>query len=241
MVFYATNRHKSLSSHRALLRLYNNIHIVEIGHFRTKRQPREICHYVISMQYDLTPSCMWTTRDVTAKICRHRRILWVSEQLCTVSRLKQGILHFYYAFLFNKYTMYNIPEMTWVPITRTLRACKSNEDQARADAVARKLGTKKYKEFWSPAHSMSNSKVPLPSSIDNTTGETEIAKSWHNHYCNLLNSVKNDRHKNLVLEHISQVYFQDNMVVTASEVEAVIRSLSPGKAAGIDGLTSEHL
>ena len=77
----------------------------------------------------------------------------------------------------------------------SLRACKSNEDQARADAVARKLGTKKYKEFWSSAHSMSNNKVPLPSSIDNTTGETEIAKYWRNLYCNLLNSVTNDRHK----------------------------------------------
>ena len=31
------------------------------------------------------------------------------------------------------------------------------------------------------------------------------------------------------------------MVVTASEVEAVIRSLSPGKSGGLDGLTSEHL
>ena len=126
-----------------------------------------------------------------------------------------------------------------VPIT--LRACKSNEDQARADAVAWRLGTKKYKEFWSSAHSMSNNKVPLPSSIDNTTGETEIAEYCRNHYCNLLNGVKNDRHKNLVLDHISQVDFQDNMVVTASEVEAVIRSLSPGKSAGLDGLTSEHL
>ena len=52
---------------------------------------------------------------------------------------------------------------------------------------------------------------------------------------------KNDRHKSLVLEHITQVDIQDNMVVNASEVEAVIRSLSPGKSAGIDGLTSEHL
>ena len=73
------------------------------------------------MQYDLTPSCMKATRDVTAKFCRQRRILWVSEQLCSVSRLILGILHFYYAFLIYKYTMYNIPEMTWVPITSTLR------------------------------------------------------------------------------------------------------------------------
>ena len=64
---------------------------------------------------------MKATRDVTAKFCRHRRILWVSEQLCSVSRLILGILHFYYAFLIYKYTMYNIPEMTWVPITSTLK------------------------------------------------------------------------------------------------------------------------
>ena len=63
---------------------------------------------------------MKATCDVTAKFCRHRRILWVSEQLCSVSRLILGILHFYYAFLIYKYTMYNIPEMTWVPITSTL-------------------------------------------------------------------------------------------------------------------------
>ena len=123
----------------------------------------------------------------------------------------------------------------------SLGACKSNEDQARAAAVARMQGTKKYKYFWSSAHSMSKNKVPLPSSIDNTTGETEIAKYWRDHYCNLLNSVKNDRHKNLVLEHISQVDFLDNMVVHTSEVEALIKSLSPGKSAGLDGLTSAHL
>ena len=64
---------------------------------------------------------MKATRDVTAKFCRHRRILWVSEQLCSVSRLILGILHLYYAFLIYKYTMCNIPEMTWVPITSTLR------------------------------------------------------------------------------------------------------------------------
>ena len=73
-----------------------------------------------SMRYDLTPSCMKATRDVTAKFCRHRRILWVSEPLCSQSRLLLGILHFYYAFLIYKYSMYNIPEMTWVPITSTL-------------------------------------------------------------------------------------------------------------------------
>ena len=123
----------------------------------------------------------------------------------------------------------------------SLRACKSNKDQARAAAVATKQGTKKYKEFWSSAHSMSDNKVPLPSSTDNTTGETEIAKYWRNHYCNLLNSVKYDTHKNLALEHISQVDFLDNMVVRISEVDAMIRSLSPGKSTGIDGLTSAHL
>ena len=73
---------------------------------------------------------------------------------------------------------------------------------------------------------MCNKKVPLPSSIDNTTGKTEIAKYWRSHYCNLLKGVKNDMHKNLVLDHISQVDFQDIMVVNVSEVEAVIRSLS---------------
>ena len=125
MLFYATNRHKNGSSNRALLMPLNNITVVEIGHSWTTRQPKAICQYVISMQYDLTPSCMKATRDVTAKFCRHRRILWVSEQLCSVSRLILGILHFYYAFLIYKYTMYNIPEMTWVPITSTLSNCIS--------------------------------------------------------------------------------------------------------------------
>ena len=94
--------------------------VLEIGHPWTKRQSKAVCQYVISMRYDLTPSCMKATRDVTAKFSRHRRILWVSEQLCSVSRLILGILHFYHAFLIYKYTMYNIPEMTWVPITSKL-------------------------------------------------------------------------------------------------------------------------
>ena len=38
----------------------------------------------------------------------------------------------------------------------SLRAYKSSEDQAKANAVARKLGTKKYVDFSSSARSMSS-------------------------------------------------------------------------------------
>ena len=50
--------------------LNNNINTVDIGHSWTKRQPKAICQYVFSMWYDLTPSCMWHTCDVTTKFCR---------------------------------------------------------------------------------------------------------------------------------------------------------------------------
>ena len=51
----------------------------------------------------------------------------------TLIRLILGILHLYYVFLIYKYTMYNIPEMTWVPITSTLSA-KMAQHQCTPDA-----------------------------------------------------------------------------------------------------------
>ena len=56
----------------------------------------------------------------------------------------------------------------------SLRACKSSEDQAKAEAVARKLGTTKYKDLWSSAHSIDRNKVPLLGSTDNTRGDTTV-------------------------------------------------------------------
>ena len=69
-----------------------------------------------------------------------------------------------------------------------LRACKNMSEQRRADALATALQTdKSTKLFWQKVKRTKKSS-PLPISIDNATGTTDVADHWRSHYECILNS-----------------------------------------------------
>ena len=64
-----------------------------------------------------------------------------------------------------------------------LRYCKSVENRARADALAKKLLLKDNKHFWKDFKSMSDNNINVLSNVvDNCTGEDKIAEMCHNFY-----------------------------------------------------------
>ena len=74
-----------------------------------------------------------------------------------------------------------------------LKFCQHNENQMRADALARSMMTK----FWKDVKK--NSNVSLATNVDSSVGNTEIAEMWKCHYKSLLNSVQNKESKKSVL------------------------------------------
>ena len=63
-----------------------------------------------------------------------------------------------------------------------LRYIKRNESALRKESLARKLAQLSTNEFWREVSSINNSKVMLPSSIENATGVNEITMLWKKHY-----------------------------------------------------------
>ena len=59
---------------------------------------------------------------------------------------------------------------------------KRNEQAIRANFMAKKLQQNNVNEFWKEVMVIINSKMPLPSSIDEVTGSENIAELWRKYY-----------------------------------------------------------
>ena len=68
-----------------------------------------------------------------------------------------------------------------------LRYIKRNENLLRKESLAKKLSNLNSNEFWKEIKSISNSKTPLPCSIDNANNPEEILNLWEKHFNNIFN------------------------------------------------------
>ena len=87
-----------------------------------------------------------------------------------------------------------------------LRFCKSNEDRAKADALANNLLQKDNISFWKDVFKMNrtDSNV-LASTINGVTGDQSITNLWHDHYSELLNSNNDTLYMFLVKNHMKTI------------------------------------
>ena len=79
---------------------------------------------------------------------------------------------------------------------------------------------------------MANSKVPLPSKVENAVGNHEITDKWKIHFSDLQNC--------FVSNHIDPIDSESHITITASDVLNSLKETKLGKSAGIDGLPTEH-
>ena len=118
-----------------------------------------------------------------------------------------------------------------------MRFIKRHEDQLRQDAIANALCADSDGKFWKEIKKVSPNNVPLPVSIDDSTGKQEVADMWKDHFKNLLNCLKGKNSSNLIKECV----FDPNSVINSGEIEDAINKLVGGKSCGVDGIYAEHL
>lgn len=119
-----------------------------------------------------------------------------------------------------------------------LKQCRKRKEEIISNNLAGNLLQRDHKKFWKNCKKATKSKAPLPSSIDQVNGATNIAKMWKQHYEHLFNSVPSN--VSTMLHDIS-VQYDTNMLVDSKEVTEAISSLKLEKAPGKDSLTPEHL
>ena len=130
---------------------------------------------------------------------------------------------------------------------KALKRCNQKSDSLRANKIANALqADNSKKSFWQKIklHSSKKSHV-FPLSVNGTTGCSNIAEVWRQHYSALLNSGKSSHSPVNTID--SQINCSANFsdmknYVCESDVISILLCKLPGKrSAGADGITSEHL
>ena len=84
----------------------------------------------------------------------------------------------------------------------------------------------------------SNARVPLPTSVEDVTGEANIANLWRTHYKDLFNNADEGcRAANYAV--CNDVY--SDIQVSCDELSSAIDYLDINKSCGLDGIYAEHL
>ena len=78
--------------------------------------------------------------------------------------------------------------------------------------------------------------------IDDITGEANIAKHWRTHLHSILNTnVCDQTLKSSILGTLDEIQHDARMTVCYTDVQTLIRNLEFGKSAGPDGICAEAL
>jgi exonuclease III len=136
----------------------------------------------------------------------------------------------------------NLMNKTRARFKHCLRYCRSIEDKARADAIARKFLLKDNVSFWKDVKKLRNvGSDVLASTVGGVTGEKNISSMWQDHYSKLLNSNDDVTHRSYVEHAIKDLGDSCSFKkLTYHEVNDALKELKVGKSAGIDDLQSEH-
>ena len=87
------------------------------------------------------------------------------------------------------------------------------------------------KQRYDSIRKSSNNRIPLPSMIDNCTGEENFAHMWQDHYNSLLNSVKGNTSKQVIYDMLGTRSSESKSILfTNSDLNNALKSLKRGKA-----------
>lgn len=111
------------------------------------------------------------------------------------------------------------------------------------DALLQKQGS----TFWNCWRSKFNSKQSRPLQVDNLTSESDIADHFARYFESICSETTEDVNKKLkdIYAEKRSCYsgspFTNDLAFDAGLVDIIIRNTKKGKAAGLDGITAEHL
>ena len=122
-----------------------------------------------------------------------------------------------------------------------LRQCRLDEQMIYSNTLANYMQCHDVNNFWKTINIRNKSKATLSNCIAGTSGETNIANMWKDHYSSLLNSSSNITDKDDVCTSFKNMCFNHGMHVSVSEILDLLRGQSNDKATGMDGLSGESL
>ena len=93
----------------------------------------------------------------------------------------------------------------------------SNISRISAGSLASKMINGKSVSFWAEMRRISGGKCELPQTIDDTSGEINVAILWKQKYCCLLSSVKDSEEKREPYSVLERLTEGENNVVTPEE------------------------
>ena len=70
-----------------------------------------------------------------------------------------------------------------------MKFLRENEDQLRSQSMLSKLQRGEYNDFWKKIKALSPKKESLPLTVGGTSGESNIANLWKDHFSAIANSV----------------------------------------------------
>ena len=122
-----------------------------------------------------------------------------------------------------------------------LRQCRLDEQMIYSNRLAKYMQCHDVNNFWKTINIRNKSKATLSNCIAGTSGETNIANMWKDHYSSLLNSSSNITDKDDECISFKNMCFNHGMHVSVSEVLDLLRGQPNDKPTGMDGLSGESL
>ena len=119
-----------------------------------------------------------------------------------------------------------------------LRFIKRNEADMRKESLGNKLADSDSRDFWKEIKGVNNAKMPLPTSIEGVTGESNIASLWRDHYSSVFNSTDGGCYS-ANFSNCNDAY--EDIQVLPNEIAKAISDLDGNKSCGLDGIYAEHL
>ena len=91
--------------------------------------------------------------------------------------------------------------------------------------------------MWGEISKINNCRVPLPTSIENVSGNENIIELWKNHFQNLFNCLNS----NITSAHTVKNCDINALKVTIDDIKNAIDKLDNNKTCGSDEIYAEHL
>ena len=122
-----------------------------------------------------------------------------------------------------------------------LRFCKSVEDRAIADSLAKQFMNKDTISFWKDIQKIGSDGLSLCSeTVGNATGEADVTQMWFEHYKSLLNLQQSSSKKSSVLDFLEVIDDAKKIKFSVQEIVHAVKGLKCGKSPGLDHLQGEH-
>ena len=119
-----------------------------------------------------------------------------------------------------------------------MKFLKENEDQLCSQSMLSKLPRGEHTDFWKEIKALNSKKESLPLTVGGTSGESNIANLWKDHYSAIANSVGSADNRDQVMNALGTLPGHID-VINVHELQQIVRGLKKKKAVCNDGNPSE--